>query len=84
MNNTKLTLLIIIASALIVLLEVYNFWLVGETVNTFFPCEQNPPLPLPCYWVYDVVVIFIWLDVFLSLIIMLLFRIYKRKKSSNL
>ncbi len=84
MNNTKMTFLIIIASALIVLLEVYNLLSVGEIINMFFPCEQNPMYSFPCYGIYDIIAIFIWLSVFLSLIIMLLFRIYKRKKSSNL
>jgi hypothetical protein len=81
MNKIKIPITTAIISAIIFYFEISSNFSIGEVINRYFPCEQNPMNSFPCFGIYDIYFMFLLIGIFIISLIIIGFQFYKAKKS---
>ena len=87
MQKIFISISLIIFPLIIIYIENQNSYF-GKFINSLWPCQQNPLNSLPCYNIYDILLILTMLAISLSSIIILTKRLIShflsvRKKNQS-
>jgi hypothetical protein len=83
MKTIKIPLAVAILTVLLFLIEMTSLS-VGNIINNFFPCKQEPMNSFPCFGIYDIYVGFILIGIFILALLIIIVRLYKARKNRNI
>lgn len=81
MNKIKIHIIVIVLSMVAFYLEMFESLYVGEIINRYFPCKQDPTNSFPCFGVYDMGFMALLVIIFVIVIIDIIFILYRSRKS---
>ncbi len=84
MNKIKIPIATAIISTIIFYLEISSNFSIGEVINRYFPCKQDPMNSFPCFGIYDIYFMFLLIGIFIVSLIIVGLKIYKAKKNRNI
>lgn len=78
-NKTRILIITTILSTIIFYLEINSYFSIGEIINKYFPCKQNPDASFPCFGIYDIYFMVLLIIIAIVSLIMIGIRVYKTK-----